>query len=693
MRIRTKINIFFAISFAVVIAILLALTSLSARRYFEDNLYKSMPHIANSSCATLQTQLNVGLELGKSFACQDYLIRSILSKEEDEEQKEITINAMKKLSATKDFTTSFFASNITGAYYSIHNNSFKTTTLSRNESNDQWFFGLMKSNKDVVYEVDYNPLIDAFNLFFNCKIKDYNGNSIGIGGVALNLDKIVKIMQESIPSPSSFIVLVNENNIVSLSSNKDLIDQDITNLIQKLKPLDKFQDISTYEDEKLGTIATKEIKMDNVDYRLFLFAPVNENIPSFFSILRYSILSAVILLAIVMFFSNMIMRLVFSRFSKMNVVFREIANGNFTIKEKITKDEIGVITGFLNNTVEKIRSSISKICDSTVVMEKTAMTLSENSTQTVGVLKQVAGNIDEVKEKLESHNDSVVHTVSTVAEMISGIENVSTSIKTQTERVESTNNFIADMVLGIREVTNSAQKNIEAVKGFDQDMGKGKELVEKTVELANVMQEQSEGLLDAITVIQNTSSQTNLLAMNTAIEAAHAGEAGKGFAVVADEIRKLAEASAEQGANIVKVLQDLKEKIEYLNNIGPEMEISFDKIGKMMNFVYMQESSVIETMKEQYNKSEECLKAMNHINEVGSEMNIGSTEMLNEAYIVQKELKVLSELASNIMRAVQDVFSNVMAINDRGMKEVDFIVQSNKENIKKVTQELGQFKV
>ena len=84
---------------------------------------------------------------------------------------------------------------------------------------------------------------------------------------------------------------------------------------------------------------------------------------------------------------------------------------------------------------------------------------------------------------------------------------------------------------------------------------------------------------------------------------------------------------------------------------------------------------------------------MNHINEVGSEMNIGSTEMLNEAYIVQKELKVLSELASNIMRAVQDVFSNVMAINDRGMKEVDFIVQSNKENIKKVTQELGQFKV
>ena len=693
MRIRTKINTFFTISFVLVISTVLTLTSISTRLYFEENLYKAMPYIAGASCSSLQNKLNLGLELSSEFVFQDYLIKYITSLEKDDEAKALMIRTMKNLSSNKGFTSCFVASALTNNYYVVSKGELKTEKLLSTAEKDSWFFSVMNSNKDIDYNVDYNSLLNEFNLFFNIKIKDFDGRDIGLAGVAINLDSIVETIIESIPSPNSLIILVDENNQVSIASDKEMIDKNISATLQKLRGIEKHPEIKYYNDEKLGNIAVKELPLENVSYRLMLFTPIDENIPSFISILSYSVLGSVILLVIVIILSTLMMRFIFRKFSKMNVVFQEIANGNFTVKAKHTHDEIGIISQYLNNMVEKLRISFQNILQSTKLMQETGVALSENSSQTVGVLKNIVESADDVKKNLETHNDNVMHTVSSVSEMISGLENVSNSTTMQTERIKITQDAIEVMVQGIKEVAETAEKNIEAVKDFDEDMARGKELVEKTATIANIMQEKSEGLLDAITVIQNTSNQTNLLAMNAAIEAAHAGEAGKGFAVVADEIRKLAEASAEQGANIVKVLQDLKEKIEYLNNIGPQMETSFEKIREMINFVSSQEERVIGTMKAQYERSEECLRAMNDVSKAGIEMNSGSAEMLNEGLIVQKELKVLSELANTVTYTVEQMIENIVAINDRGMKEVDFIAQSNKDNIHKVTKELDQFVV
>ena len=693
MKIKTKINVFFTISFALIVATVLALTSLSALTYFKENLYKSIPYIAKASCSSLQNKLNIGLELSSEFVFQDYLINYITSLEKDENAKQSMLRAMRNLSSKKGFSSCFVSSSLTNNYYAITKGELKRKTLSSTKAEDQWFFNVMKANKDIDYNVQYDALLDEFNLFFNIKIKDFNGKGIGLAGVAINLDSIVATINESAPSPSSLILLVDENNQVAIASNKEMIAQDISTTLQKLEPLKEQLDIRFYKDEKLGNVAVKELPLENVSYRLMLFTPISENIPSLASIISYSILGSIILLMVVLVLSTLMMRFIFRKFSKMNAVFQEVANGNFTVKAKNTHDEIGIINQYLNNMVEKLRISFQNIQKSTKLMEETGTTLSENSSQTVEVLKGIVGSADDVKKKLETHNDNVMHTVSTVSEMISGLESVSASTNMQTERIHSTNNAIKVMVQGIKEVTETAEKNIEAVRSFDEDMAKGKELVEKTANIANIMQEKSEGLLDAITVIQSTSNQTNLLAMNAAIEAAHAGEAGKGFAVVADEIRKLAEASAEQGSNIVKVLQNLKEKIEYLNSIGPEMESSFEKIGKMISYVSSQEERIIETMEAQYERSEECLKAINDVSKAGIEMSSGSTEMLNEGYIVQKELKVLSELANTVTYTVEQMIENIVAINEKGMKEVNFISQSNKENIHKVTKELDQFVV
>ncbi|WP_461252397.1 methyl-accepting chemotaxis protein, partial [Treponema sp. R8-4-B8] len=137
---------------------------------------------------------------------------------------------------------------------------------------------------------------------------------------------------------------------------------------------------------------------------------------------------------------------------------------------------------------------------------------------------------------------------------------------------------IEEMVANISSVTNTLVSNTANVNTLKEasEVGRGG-LQEVATDIQEIARE-SEGLLEINSVMENIASQTNLLSMNAAIEAAHAGEAGKGFAVVADEIRKLAESSSDQSKTIGTVLKKIAESIKQITSSTENVLARFEAI-------------------------------------------------------------------------------------------------------------------
>ncbi|MEL3905861.1 MAG: methyl-accepting chemotaxis protein [Treponema sp.] len=358
----------------------------------------------------------------------------------------------------------------------------------------------------------------------------------------------------------------------------------------------------------------------------------------------------------------------------------------------IGNDEVTELSEYFNQTIAKIGQSIKSVGTSAAEMTNIGTELAGSMTETANAVHQISANIEGVKQQALTQAASVTETAATVEEIIRTIKQLNGSIENQAASVSQSSSAVEEMVANIASITETLDKTNDVIKKLAAATADGKDTIASSTAITQNIAEESGSLLEASNVIQHIASQTNLLAMNAAIEAAHAGEAGKGFAVVADEIRKLAEESSTQGKAITATLKTLSGEIETLSVSSKTAGEKFNVIFTLSEQVKDMSNRLIAAMREQENGSREVLTVITDINTVTHQVSGGSEEMLSGGENVAQEMQKLDDLTRIITGSMSEMSAGAVQISN-AVQAVNDISQKNKERIESLVREVNKFKV
>jgi methyl-accepting chemotaxis protein len=374
---------------------------------------------------------------------------------------------------------------------------------------------------------------------------------------------------------------------------------------------------------------------------------------------------------------------------------KDISEGEGDLTRSIavsSKDEIGDLALYFNKTLEKIKNLVLLIKKEAAGLQTIGNDLASNMTETAAAINQITANIQSIKGRVINQSASVTETNATMEQVIANINKLNGHVENQSRNVSQASSAIEEMVANIGSVTQTLIKNTENVKILQEASEVGRNGLQEVATDIQEISRESEGLLEINAVMENIASQTNLLSMNAAIEAAHAGEAGKGFAVVADEIRKLAESSSEQSKTIGTVLKKIAESIKNITVSTDNVLKRFEAIDSGVKTVAEQEENIRNAMEEQSQGSKQVLQSAGELNGLTLQVKSGSEEMLEGSKEVMNESRNLESVTQEITGGMNEMASGAEQVNI-AVAHVNEISAKNRESIDNLIKEVARFKV
>jgi len=573
---------------------------------------------------------------------------------------------------------------------------------------EQWFIDGMQGKRFCG-----EPYIDerTGNSFVaDIAVPVYDDNKKVIGVLIADMDGLwfAKQIDDIVVGKTGNCYMMGNTGVIIADKDTELVKSQ-ANIIEQAKTNSALTSTSVFleyvldtDETEIGYYTYKNISyiasfatMKTTDWSVIIRAPVDEFMGTVKSLRITMIGIGVIILVVALIIVYFVARAMVKPVQTVVSALQNIAQGegDLTVRLPIHgNDEVTDLSEYFNETIAKIGASIQQVGINSNTMEEIGNELASNMTETASAVNEISANIDGVKQQAMTQAASVTETAATVEEIVRTIKQLNTSIETQAASVAQSSSSVEEMVANIASIGQTLGKTDDVIKNLTTATGDGKATLVTSNTVTQKIAEESGSLMEASSVIQHIASQTNLLAMNAAIEAAHAGEAGKGFAVVADEIRKLAEESSTQGKTITTTLKTLSGEIETLSASSKTVEEKFNAIFTLAEQVKEMSNRLTEAMREQENGSKEVLIAIKSINTVTVEVQAGSEEMLKGGEGVAEEMQKLDNLTRVITESMNEMASGAVQINN-AVQEVSEITQKNKRSIEALSAEVGKFKV
>lgn len=382
-----------------------------------------------------------------------------------------------------------------------------------------------------------------------------------------------------------------------------------------------------------------------------------------------------------------------AQYASLQGKLRSIISGKADLTERIVIgqfDEIGELADTINVFIEKLRDLFGKFAEAGEKVAASSLALRDTLAETTATTEMMVDSIEGTSAEASSQVGLVGEASGTLAHTLDSLRRISEHVDAQASAVEQTSAAVSEMAANIQSVANATARANQVASGLGLVAENGNRSVENAARAIRDVEAASLRVASFVEVISKISSQTNLLAMNAAIEAAHAGEAGAGFAVVASEVRSLAESSAKSAKDIALQIRDMRGLIEDDVRLAEEASEALKRIATDVGGTVALIDQIAAGMREQGEGANEIVRAMASL--VEESQGIRS--------IAEEQKKEGEEMRDIIARLVA-VFDRILAATARqaegnqgiiaGIRHLETVTNENKEVVDRLEDLLHGF--
>ena len=336
---------------------------------------------------------------------------------------------------------------------------------------------------------------------------------------------------------------------------------------------------------------------------------------------------------------------------------RQVADGEGELSLRVPivrDDEVSGIAAAFNLFLDRLGEMIDRVRGLSVSVEEGVSKLNENAAHARDAVDGLGASVEAVRDAVSRQSETLDSTEGEISSLLESIDQVAAKVGEQSGFMDQSSAAVSEMAANIASVSRIAEKADDLATALQKASADGGEALRASIASIAEIDEASRAVHDIIGVISKIAAQTNLLAMNAAIEAAHAGDAGKGFAVVADEVRSLAESSARSAKEIEVLIRGMADKTERGTGLGDRANKAFVRIQEGVAQTSELVRTIAASMGEQKQGAEDILRSSQSLAEATRRIEaLAEGQKAKSKGMEQSMLRIVA--ASNeIFEAVQE---------------------------------------